>query len=189
MTHDLHRGVILAALMLLALCVRPMRAAEFPKDWTWDDDDKQRAEHEALEGKPMPPLQLSGWMNGEVKPEDMKGKVLVVDFFATWCGPCMRAIPHNNEMMSKYKDKGVLIIGVCTNKNGQDKMEEVVKDKGVQYPTAKDPDLSAEKAWHVFYYPTYAVVDRKGIIRAVGLQPQYVEKVLEKILSEGEEKK
>jgi thiol-disulfide isomerase/thioredoxin len=189
MIRGIHWQVVLAALMLLTAWARPARAAEFPKDWTWDDDDKQRSEHAALEGKPMPPLQLSGWMNGEVKPQDMKDKVLIVDFFATWCGPCMAAIPHNNEMMNKYKDKGVVVIGVCTNRRGQEKMEQVVKEKGIQYPTAKDPDLASEKAWHVFYYPTYAVVDRKGVVRAIGLQPEYVEKVVEKVLGEGEEKK
>src|SRR5262245_44246658 len=123
-------------------------------------------------------------MNGQVKPEDMKDKVVVVDFYATWCGPCMKAIPHNNEMLKKYGDKGLLLIGVCTNERGQEKMEQVVKEKGIEYPTAKDSSLNSQKDWHVQYYPTYAVVDRKGVVRAIGLQPQYVEKVVEKLLEE-----
>jgi len=161
------------------------RAGEFPADWTWDDDAKTRSAHEALEGKPMPALDLTGWVNGEVKPADMKGKVVVVDFYATWCGPCMAAIPHNNELLKKYKDKGLVIVGVCTNKRGQEKMNEVAKSKGIEYPTARDPELKSEKAWAVHYYPTYAVVDRKGIVRAIGLQPDNVEKVVKKLLDEG----
>jgi len=159
-------------------------AGEFPDSWTWDNDPNQRASHASLEGKPMPSLDLSNWINGEVKPADMKGKVVVVDFYATWCGPCMAAIPHNNELLNKYKDKGLIIVNVCTSNRGQEKMAAVAKDKGIQYPIARDAKLKSEKAWQVHYYPTYALVDRKGIVRVVGLQPHNVENVVKKLLAE-----
>ena len=159
-------------------------AGEFPDDWTWDDDAASRKSHASLEGKPMPPLQVTGWVNGEVTAENMKGKVVVVDLYATWCGPCMAAIPHNNELLKTYKDKGLLVVGVCTSNRGQSSMAETVKDKGIAYPTARDPDLKTQAAWHVEYYPTYAVVDRKGIVRVVGLQPDRVEEVVKKLLDE-----
>jgi thiol-disulfide isomerase/thioredoxin len=174
-------SAIIASSLLLTWT---LRASEFPDSWTWDNDSKVRAEHAALEGKPAPALDVTGWVNGEVKPEAMKGKVVIVDFYATWCGPCMAAIPHNNELLKKYHDQGLLIVGVCTNKSGQEKMDQTVKDRGIKYPTARDPQLESQKAWHVHYYPTYAVVDRKGVVRAIGLQPDHVEEVVKKLLAE-----
>lgn len=159
-------------------------AGEFPNNWTWDDQAKDRAEHAALEGKPMPKLELSNWINGEVTPADMKGKVVIMDFYATWCGPCMAAIPHNNELLKKYKDKGLVIVGVCTSRRGQDRMPQTVKERGMEYPTARDSQLRSENAWHVDYYPTYAIVDRKGVVRIIGLKPNYVERVVKKLLDE-----
>lgn len=174
--------IVLAALGVLAAA--GMRAGEFPDEWTWDNSAQARAHHAALEGKAMPKLEVTGWLNGEVRSGDLPGKVVIIDFYATWCGPCMRAIPHNNELLRKYRDEGLVLIGVCTSSNGQEQMAQVVKDRGIEYPTARDPGVRSEKAWRVQYYPTYAVVDRRGIVRAIGLQPDYVEAVVRKLLAE-----
>jgi hypothetical protein len=63
-------------------------------------------------------------------------------------------------------------------------MAKVAKDKGMQYPTAHDPESKAAEAWRADIFPTYAVIDRKGILRALSLNPEYLEKVVEKLLNE-----
>jgi thiol-disulfide isomerase/thioredoxin len=179
-------AVVVSALVLLSnwSLGQDKSKWEFPQEWYWHSDDAQRAKHEPLLGKPMPPLQVADWKNGEVKPADLKGKIVVLDFWATWCGPCIAAIPHTNEMAEKYKDKGVVVIGVCTSKRGQEKYEQAVTQHGIKYPSAADPDLKAHDAWKVQWYPTYAVVDRKGNVRAIGLRTNFVEKVVEKLAAE-----
>ena len=178
------KTLLLLALGSLVLGGLTVRAGEFPDSWTWDTKPGYRASHAALEGKPMPAFHVSDWINGGITANDIKGKVIVVDLYATWCGPCMRAIPHNNELLKKYKDQGLVIIGVCTDGVGQEKFVANAQQHGIQYPAARDPELKTEKEWAVHYYPTYAVIDRKGIVRSIGLEPSHVEEVVKKLLAE-----
>lgn len=139
--------------------------------------------HSALLGKRAPKLQLGGWLSGKVTPKDMEGKIVVVDFWATWSGPCIRAIPHNNRVASKYAAKGVIFVGVCGSCSGQSMMPTAVKKAGITYPVARTTP-STEEAWKIAAYPTYGVVDRKGILRALGIRGDYVERVVDALLAE-----
>ena len=133
--------VLLITVGSLLWSMLPVSAGEFPGDWTWDDKPEIRAAHAALEGKPMPAFHVSDWINGGITAADIKGKVIVVDLYATWCGPCMRAIPHNNEMLKKYQAKGLVIIGVCTSSRGQEDFAANAKAHNIEYPAARDPEL------------------------------------------------
>ncbi len=175
---------ILLAVGSLIFGLLAARAGEFPDDWTWDDKPQFRTDHAALEGKPMPALHVTDWINGGITASAIKGKVVVIDLYATWCGPCMRAISHNNELLKKYSSQGLVIIGVCTSSDGQDVFASNAKQHDMSYPAARDPELKTEQAYAVHYYPTYAIIDRKGIVRVIGLQPEHVEEVIQKLLAE-----
>jgi thiol-disulfide isomerase/thioredoxin len=73
-----------------------------------------------LVGKPAVPLteKIQTWVNGEpLKDEDLKGKVVLLDFWAVWCGPCVATFPHLKEWNEKYKDKGLVIVGLTNYYN------------------------------------------------------------------------
>src|SRR5690606_10442976 len=65
-------------------------------------------------GDPAPPLKASKWLQGDEVKRFEPGKVYVVEFWATWCGPCIAFMPHLAELQARYKDKGVTVIGITS---------------------------------------------------------------------------
>ena len=138
-----------------------------------------------LVGKPMPALSLGEGHNGgaSLTAEDLKGKVVIVDVWATWCPPCIAAIPKNNKVYEKYKDQGVVVLGVTTS-NGQENLDKVMAKNPIKYPVAKDPEQKTLEAWKAMFFPTYYAVDRDGIVRGVALSPEHLEDVVKMLLEE-----
>lgn len=158
-----------------------------PESMTWINQLKgeQKETLAAMVGQPAPKLTLSDGFNGEpMTNDDLKGKITIVDVWATWCPPCIAAIPKNNKVFAKYEDEGVVVLGVTSHGNGQEKLPEMVKKHDIQYPVFTDPTLETMAAWNTPFFPSYYVVDRDGIVRGVVLDPNKVEDVVKLLLKE-----
>ena len=156
---------------------------EFPESWFWGDE-KVRSVHQAMVGKSPKALKLADINGKPVRSPDISGKVVVVDFWATWCGPCLKAIPEMVELQTEYKNEGLMVLGIHDSRRGSDQMAKIAQDKKINYPLFVDDKEQSARSWNVRFWPTIAVVDRAGKIRAVGLQPSHVRKVVETLLEE-----
>ena len=108
-----------------------------------------------------------------IKLSDYRGKVVVLDFWATWCGPCLASMPHTQEVAAKYKDQGVVVLGSCTS-DARDKFEAWVKANQAKYPdfifshdkAERGADRVSAKLYGVGGIPQQFIIDREGKIAA-----------------------
>ena len=145
-------------------------------------------------GDPAPKLQVGKWVQGEPVKEFAKDKAYIVEFWATWCGPCRVSIPHLNEIHNKYKAKSLVVIGQDCWERDENLVEPFVKTMGekMTYRVALDDKEGNEKGkmaetWMAAAdqngIPTAFLVDTKGLIAWIGHPMQLKEKVIEEVLA------
>jgi thiol-disulfide isomerase/thioredoxin len=118
-----------------------------------------------------------------------RGKVVVIDFWATWCGPCRAAIPHLVEITREMGPRGVEIVGISLDRGGNEFVEPFARQMGINYPVVVDGEARlASTLGGVEAIPTFFLVDRRGKLAAQvrGLVPkELLTDALETLLSEG----
>jgi thiol-disulfide isomerase/thioredoxin len=105
-----------------------------------------------------------------VKMADYKGKVVIVNFWATWCGPCKVEVPDFVKLYDEYKEKGLVIVGISIDDSAE-QLQGFMKEYKMNYPVLQ-MTADVESAWGPFYgYPTSFVVARDGSICTKHLGP------------------
>jgi len=109
-----------------------------------------------------------------VSLDDLRGKVVVLDFWGTWCPPCVESVPELRTLHKRYsKEPSFMLIGVSSDSDEQEWREFTAKNKMI-WPQYRDKDQKVQRAFGVRAFPTYVVIDHEGIVqfRSVGLSWQ-----------------
>ena len=136
-------------------------------------------------GKPAPEIEAPGVDGKLVKLSSLRGKIVLIDFWASWCGPCRRENPNVVRVYNKYKDKGFEIYSYSLDQN-KDAWLKAIKDDNLTWP-AHSSDLAGWRsqgsgAYGVSGIPFTVLLDRKGNVIAKGLRGPQLEQKLEKLL-------
>ncbi len=151
---------------------------------------KAKAEPTLKVGDAAPALMATKWLQGKEVKSFEKGKVYVVEFWATWCGPCIVMMPHMAEMQQQLRDKGVTFIGFSSKdaNNTQEKVAAFVEKRGEKlgYTFAYADDRDTNDAWMRAAgrngIPCCFVVDQESKIAYIG-HPMYLDLVLPRVVA------
>lgn len=140
-----------------------------------------------------PDFELQNVTGGTLKLSSLRGKVVLLDFWATWCGPCRASIPHLNTLYSEHQDDGLEIVGVSVDQgrgglSGAELVQKFGEKTRMDYPTVMADAAVVSAYGGIRSIPTAFLIDQQGKIRKryVGLQPKHVfEKAVKDLLAEG----
>lgn len=106
--------------------------------------------------------------NTSIDLQALRGQVVYLDFWASWCGPCAKSFPFMNRLHNKFKEHGLRIVAVNVDEQQSD-AEGFLTQQPASFPIAADSEQSCAKAFDVQAMPSTYLIDRKGVVRQVHL--------------------
>ena len=137
-----------------------------------------------MEGQTAPDFALKSSTGENLRLSEYRGDVVMINFWATWCGPCRQEMPLLDELYSRYQRVGFNLLGVNIDDDSSRAMK-MVSELGVNFPVLFDARKEVSKLYEVEAMPVTVLVDREGTVRHVhhGYKPGYEEKYLDQIRS------
>jgi peroxiredoxin len=127
----------------------------------------------AMVGKPAPDFSLADLRGNAVRLANLKGKVVFVNVWATWCEPCRQEMPSMQALYAKLAGADFQMLAVSADQSGRDVVERFVKTYALTFPVLPDPDLQVADRYRVTGYPETFVIDRNGTIVAHEIGPRH----------------
>jgi thiol-disulfide isomerase/thioredoxin len=133
-------------------------------------------------GKAAPDFALRSMKGPSVRLSEHLGEVVVINFWATWCGPCRQEMPLLDELYGKYQLAGLILLSVNIDENAEPAIE-MAQTLKVSYPVLFDARKEVSRAYEVSAMPVTVLVDRAGVVRYVseGYKPGYEKRYTEKL--------
>jgi peroxiredoxin len=100
----------------------------------------------------------------QVSLNQFRGQVVVLNFWATWCPPCMQELPSMMEMQNQLRSRGVVVLGVSIDVDG-DAYHRFLKQRGVNFVTVRDPEQKVAGMYGTSGWPESYIIDRQGVLR------------------------
>ena len=137
-----------------------------------------------LTGHSAPDFALKSSSGQNLRLSEFRGDVVMVNFWATWCGPCRQEMPLLDELYARYGRVGFSLLGVNIDDN-QSKAMDMITELGVDFPVLFDSRKEVSKLYDVDAMPVTVLIDREGTVRFVhqGYKPGYEEMYLDQIRS------
>ena len=115
---------------------------------------------------PAPDFSLHAMTGPSMRLKDQRGRVVMVNFWATWCAPCQQEMPHLNRLYQKYRSSGFVLLGVNVDDDSS-KAADVAAKLGITFPVLLDADKSVSKLYDLSTMPSTVLIDRDGKVRYV----------------------